>query len=86
MVMIVALSQRENDENPWQQTSGAPITRGDDFTIEEEALDGFLAGHGLRRSSQPAQAGDVLFFSSMTANEERDSRTAVGPRVRGASD
>ena len=65
---------RDQDEDPWQQTSGAPPTKGDDFVIEEPELDTFLAEHGLRRSMEPAQAGDVLFFSSMAL-----VRTQVNP-------
>ena len=56
---------RENDEDPWLQKSGAPPTRGDDFIIDEPRLDAFLAEHRLSRTTEPARAGDVLFFSSL---------------------
>ena len=74
--------QRDNDEDPWKHTSGAPPTRGDDFVIDEPQLDTFLAEHGLERSLEPAQAGDVLFFSSMALHAS--CRNVVGSADRWA--
>ena len=71
---------RENDEDPWLQKSGAPPTRGDDFIIDEPRLDAFLAEHRLSRTTEPARAGDVLFFSSLALHASFHNTTGCADR------
>ena len=75
--------ERDDEEDPWQQRSGQPATKGDDFTIDnDEALDEVLREHGLRRETHRAAAGDVLFFSSYVLHSSH--RNVIGSRDRWA--